>query len=72
MVDKSYKPCYVSLFFSLSATRMALFIYTKSLMRSRQGGVVCGRKERKKKNMDETASEFLATVHRQNVLSRAH
>ena len=71
MVDKSYKPCYISLFFSLSATRMALFIYTKSLMRSRQGGVGCGR-QKKKKKMDETAGQFPAIVHRQNVLSRAH
>ena len=41
-------------------------------MRSRQGGVGCGRKERKKKKMDETAGQFTATVPRQNVLSRAH
>ena len=61
----------ISVFFIISHQNGFVHIHKElNEKQARRGGL--WEKREKKKNMDETASEFLATVHRQNVLSRAH
>lgn len=61
---------HISVFFIISHQNGFVHIHKElNEKQARRGGL---RKKKEKKKMDETAGQFLAIVHRQNVLSRAH
>ena len=62
----------ISVFFIISHQNGFVHIHKELNEKQARRGGLWKKREKKKKYTDETVSEFLATVHRQNVLSRAH